>query len=146
MNSFEEIRFAYSDWDPAYPEDWTKPTLQEIERIQSKFGIAYPQQFIEFQLTECHSTPMGDFAFDNFGWAEPSLGPMENLGSIVKDAQEVGVPNNLAPFKHDNGDYFCFTETGGVVIWDHNSNMIESNENFQWASFIEWLYKSFEDE
>jgi len=89
---------------------------------------------------------MGDFAFDKFGWAESSLGPMENLGTTVQEAQQVGVPANLAPFKHDNGDYFCFTESDEVVIWDHNSNMIEQDKRYQWASFIEWLHRSFEDE
>ena len=146
MSTFEEIRNDYPDWDPAYPADWPKPTLQEIEKIQTDYGFNYPQQFIDFQLTECHVTPMGDFAFDNFGWAESSLGPMENLRTIVEDAQQIGVPTNLAPFKHDNGDYYCFNELGGVVIWDHNSNMIDQDKRYQWVSFIEWLHKSFEDE
>ena len=57
---------------------------------------------------------MGDFAFDNFGWAESNLGPIENLRTIVEDPQQVGVPIDFAPFKHNNGDYFCFTESGGV--------------------------------
>nr|WP_319393775.1 SMI1/KNR4 family protein [uncultured Desulfobacter sp.] len=146
MSTFEEIRNDYPDWEPAYPSDWPKPTLQEIENIQYDYGIKYPQEFIKFQLTECHITPMGDFAFDNFGWAESSLGPMENLRTIVEDAMQVEVPINLAPFKHDNGDYFCFTESGGVVLWDHNSNMVEQDQKYQWISFTEWLHKSFENE
>lgn len=146
MNTFETIRNAYPDWGPAYPSDWKKPSKEEIERIESVFGIQYSRQFIDFQLSECHTTPMGDFAFDNFGWAEPSLGPMENLGGIVADAQEAGVPANLAPFKQDNGDYVCLTESGEVVIWDHNSNMIEQDPRFQWGSFVDWLAQSFDDE
>lgn len=146
MNSFEEIRNAYSDWEPAYPADWLKPTRQEIERIQLEFGFTYPQEFIEFQLVECHKTPMGDFAFDDFGWAEPSRGPMGNLAMIVQDAQQIGVPKHLAPFKDDNSDFFCFTETGEVVIWDHNSNMIETDKQFHWVSFIDWLAHTFDEE
>lgn len=131
MAAFEDIRNEYSGWEPAYPSDWPKPTLHEIEKIQSEFNIKYPKQFIDFQLIECHRTPMGDFAFDNFGWAENSLGPMENLRAIVQDARQVGVPSDLLPFKHDNGDYYCFTESGEVVIWDHNSNMIEQDKDYQ---------------
>jgi hypothetical protein len=88
---------------------------------------------------------MGDFARDNFGWAEPSLGPMESLREIVRDAQQMGVPSNLAPFRQDNGDYYCCTEAGEVVIWDHNSNMVEVDKRYLWASFIDWLAESFED-
>ena len=146
MKSFEEIRAAHPDWDLAYPSNWPKPTIEEIERIQSEYGVRYSREFVDFQLTECHVTPMGDFAFDYFGWAEPSHGPMENLATIVQDAQEVGVPKNLAPFKCDNGDYFCCTEKGEVVIWDHNSGMIEEDEKFKWASFTDWLAQSFNEE
>ena len=49
MSAFEKIRNDYPDWDPAYPKDWPKPTLQEIENIQSGYGIMYPQEFIDFQ-------------------------------------------------------------------------------------------------
>lgn len=145
MSNFEEIRNAYPDWGPAYPSDWEKPTADELDRIQSTFGIRYPQEFVEFQLAECHRTPMGDFAFDNFGWAQANLGPMENLSDIVCDAQEVGVPKDLAPFKQDNGDFFCCSQTGSVVIWDHNSNMIEKDKRYQWASFTDWLSQTLED-
>ena len=145
MPTYDAIRKAYPDWDPAYPSAWPKPTREELDRIQAVSNIKYPDEFVAFQLTECHVTPMGDFAADNFGWAEPSLGPMENLATIVRDAQEMGVPNVMAPFKQDNGDFFCCTDTGGVVIWDHNSNMIERDKRFQWESFTDWLTQSFDE-
>jgi hypothetical protein len=144
MTTFAEIRDAYPDWDPAYPTDWEKPRKEELDRIQKEFGINFPQEFIDFQLIECHTTPMGDFAFDYFGWANPDLGPMENLASIVQDAQQVGVPKSLAPFRCDNGDYYCCTEEGKVVIWDHNSGAVEPDPTYQWDSFIDWLKASFD--
>ncbi len=143
MNSFEQIRNEYPDWGPAYLEEWEKPTLEELNRIQSVYGIKYPQEFINFQLIEGHKTPMGDFAWDNFGWACPSLEPMHNLAQIVKGAQQLGVPKSLAPFRDDNSDIFCFTETGEVVVWDHNSNSLYSSD--KWPSFIDWLASTFDD-
>jgi len=63
----------------------------------------------------------------------------------VKDYKEYGFPNYLTPFKQDNGDFWCFDnrtqieDEFPVVIWDHNSNNIEKDKNFQWKNFIEWL-------
>ena len=69
MASFAEIRDAHPELDPAFPVDWARPTLKEIRRIEGKFALKYPQDFIDFQLKECHTTPMGDFAFDYGGQA-----------------------------------------------------------------------------
>jgi hypothetical protein len=146
MPSFAEIRDAHPDLDPAFPVDWARPTMKEIRRIEGKFGVKYPQDFIDFQLKECHTTPMGDFAFDYFGWANAGLGPMENLSGIVADAQEVGVPKELAAFRCDNGDYYCCTREGAVVVWDHNARGIEPDVRYQWPTFLEWLAKSFDDD
>lgn len=88
---------------------------------------------------------MGDFAFEGFGWANKTLPPYMNLYEIVKDAREIGGPEMYTPFKVDNGDYYCFSgET--VVIWDHNSNGLETDQNFIWCDFCEWLEKSFEED
>ena len=146
MATFDDIRKEHSDYSPAYPEDWQKPSEEELIYIQSNFGIKYSSDFIQFQLVECHTTPMGDFAFDGFGWANPELELYLNLREIVKDAQEIGVPKSLAPFKWDNGDYYCITLDGAVVIWDHNSSDIEKNPDYRWASFSDWLFDSFEDD
>ncbi len=144
--TFEEIRSKFPDWDPAYPDDWERPSKEEIESIEKDYGIQYSEQFTQFQLVESHRTPMGDFASDDFGWANPNLGPATSLREKVKDASEVGVPKELAPFKDDNGDYFCITKEGKIVIWNHNSNGIEQDKNYQWESFVEWLDSTFEEE
>ncbi len=89
---------------------------------------------------------MGDFAFDNFGWASPTLGPMENLSLIVQDAQDYGIPTDLAPFKCDNSDYFCISKDGAVVIWEHDSNSICPDKEYKWDSFIDGLYASFNED
>ena len=144
MVSFEQIRHHFKDRSPAYPQDWPKPTIEEIQHIQKEFNIIYPQQFIDFQITECFTTPIGDFAFDGFGWANSQLEPYLNLRTIVDDAFSIGVPKIYSPFKGDNSDYYCFTENDKIVVWDHNSGSLEQNKEYQWDSFTDWIYKTME--
>jgi hypothetical protein len=112
MISFDSIKQRFPDRSAAFPSDWPKPNAEELAKIEGDFGVRYSEQFREFQLRECHSTPIGDVAFDYFGWAHPSLGPMENLRMIVEEAQGSGVPRDLAPFRCDNGDFSVRPVTG----------------------------------
>lgn len=145
MSIFAEIRAAYADWEPAYPADWSPPQREELDRIQSEYGVLYPDDFVLFQLEECHRTPMGDRAWDNFGWASADLEPMHNLRSIVSDARACGVDAALAPFREDNGDFFCCDRNGGVVIWDHHCGVLDSDSRSRWSSFSEWLKATFDE-
>jgi len=144
MSVFDKIRAAYPEREAAYPADWPRPTRDELDAIVRDFGVTYPDDFVAFQLAECHRTPMGDFACDNFGWAHPALGPMENLRHIVADARSVGVPEHLAPFRHDNGDYECCDATGAVVVWDHNAAAVDPDPKFNWPTFSDWLVASLD--
>lgn len=142
MTKFDEIRNKYPEIPPAFSNNWGKPSLIELNRIENDFHVKYPKEFEDFQLSECYRTPIGDIAFDGFGWASPNIDPYMNLYEIVKDSKQIGVPDNLSAFKEDNGDYYCFTDGGRIVIWDHNSNSIESNKDYQWESFCDWLLAS----
>lgn len=146
MPTFAEIRASHPDWDGAFPSDWTPPTRAELDGIQADFGIHYPADYVEFQLVECLRTPMGDTAWDGFGWANPSLEAYVNLRSMVQDAREMGVGDNLAPFRVDNADYWCFTQDGSVVIWDHNQGGVDDDARSQWPSFTAWWAATLEDE
>lgn len=116
-----------------------------MDRIENEFNIQFSDEFREFQLNECHKTPIGDFAFDNYGWANNELGPMENLSSIVADAQSIGVTRDFAPFKCDNGDYYCIDSSSRVVIWDHNGNGPDDDPGYIWTSFTKWLESTFDE-
>lgn len=143
---FEDIRNQYPDWGSAFPENWEKPTIAEIESIESEFGIKYSSEFKEFQLKDCHITPMGGEAWDGYGWANPSLEKLYNLKEVVKGASIVGVPKNLAPFREENGDFYCEEEDGKIGIWDHNTGLLETDENYKWKSFVNWLSSTLEEE
>jgi len=145
MTTFDSIRQRFADRPAAFPADWPKPSAQELAKIEEDYGIQYSVQFREFQVAECHSTPIGDTAFDYFGWAQPSLGPMENLRKIVEESLSYGIPKSLAPFRCDNGDFFCIASDGRIVIWDHNTGQIETDSRYQWSSFAEWLLHGLEE-
>lgn len=146
MSLFEKIREQYPDWEAAFPNEWAKPTRKELDRIQKTYGVTFPQEFVEFQLTECLITPMGDFVWDGFGFASTDIDPCNSLSEIVSDAQAFGVPKNLAPFRDSNSDFFCFTQSGEVVVWDHNSNDLYQQATDRWPSFGAWLAASFEED
>jgi len=143
---FNKIKEKYPNYDPSFNEDWEKPNINDLNKISNDFNCKYPTEFIDFQLKYCFEIPMGDFAWDGFGWANLQLEPYMNLYKIVKDARTIGVPDYLSPFKNDNSDYYCFDtryEGFPVVIWDHNSQDIEKDSNFKWKNFIDWLENSF---
>jgi len=150
--TFEDLKLKYPERGPAFPEDWEKPTREHLSFIMETYGCQYPKSFIDFQLQYCHRVPMGDFAWDDFGWASPTAEPYWSLEEVVKDYQEIGFPGYLAPFRQDNGDFWCFDtrkpDPQGefpVVIWDHNADSIEKDPAYQWKNFIEWLDQTMEE-
>ncbi|MDB4923897.1 SMI1/KNR4 family protein [Mucilaginibacter sp.] len=150
--TFHSIRTTYSGYDPAFPSKMKRPNQKDLNLIIDRYDCKFPPSFIQFQLEECQSTPMGDYAFDGFGWANSTLDPYMNLQEIVKGFRELNYPKWLTPFKTDNGDYWCFDNRSTinnefpVVIFDHNSNNIEKESIYNWENFLDWLAGSFKDE
>lgn len=150
--TFNDLKNKYTDRGSAFPQDLPKPNKEDLNKFIEQFDCRFSASFIDFQLKYCHEVSMGDFAWDGFGWANNALEPYMNLEVVVKDYNDCGFPNYLTPFRQDNGDFWCFdnrTQTGEeypIVIWDHNSNGIEKDKNFQWENFIEWLDSTMEEE
>lgn len=150
--TFEDLRKKYPEREAVLPSKFEKPSKEDMASIQKKYSCLFPQSFIQFQLEYCDKVPMGDFAFDGFGWANINLEPYLNLEEIVRDYQEDDSPCYLSPFRVDNGDFWCFDtrqpdENGEypVVIWSHNDNDVERNPDYQWRNFIDWLDKTVEE-
>lgn len=150
--TFEELHKKYPNRGAAFPSDLDKPNEKDLEDIQTKYKCIFPISFVQFQLNYSDKTPMGDFAFVGFGWANVKLEPYLNLEEVVKDFQELNFPSYLSPFRTDNGDFWCFdtrhTDQNGefpIVIWSHNANDIEREPNYNWTNFIDWLDKTMED-
>jgi len=149
--TFGDVRSKHPNYSPAFPETWAKPDKVTLDNIMLRYECKFSPSFIEFQLTSCHDTPMADYAFDGFGWANSSIPPYANLEELVKDFRELNYPRWLSPFKTDNGDYWCFdtrnqdNEEYPVVIYDHNSNSLENLPQYNWHNFIEWLARGFDE-
>lgn len=151
MTTFKDLKERYADRDPAFPLHLPLPNEQDLNELIEKYHCKFPKSFIEFQLKYCTEVPMGDFAFDGFGFAAKGLEPYMSLEEILKDYKMLGFPKYLTPFREENGDYWCFDNRNTVlespvVIFDHNSNGIESAPNFKWKNFINWLDKTMEDD
>ena len=148
--TFEEIKLKYADRSPAFPTHFPEPNETDLNKLIEKYKCKFPQSFVEFQLKYCKEIPLGDFAYDGFGFANSELEPYMNLEHILKDYAELECPEYLTPFRQDNGDFWCFDNRSAesefpVVIFDHQSNVIESDPNFKWKNFIDWIDKTMDD-
>jgi len=149
--TFEDIKVKYSEREPAFPEHLPKPNETDLNNLIKKYNCKFPKSFINFQLTYCNRVPIGDFSFEGFGWSNKELGPNMNLEEILKGYSDLKFPDYLTPFRYDNGDFWCFDNRVSkseypVVIFDHNSNDIETDSNYKWTNFIDWLDKTMEDD
>lgn len=149
--TFEEIKNKYSDYESAFPKSLPRPNESDLNDLIKRYNCLYPKSFIDFQLKYCDKVPIGDISYDGFGWANKKLEPHMNLETILKDYSDLQFPKFLTPFRYDNGDFWCFDNRSTepefpVVIFDHNSNDIESNPNYKWNNFIDWLDKTMEEE
>lgn len=149
--TLKDLKDKYADREPAFPKHLQKPNISDLNYLIEKYNCKFPQSYIDFQLKYCTEVSIGDFAFDGFGWANKELEPNLNLEEILKDYNELGFPEYLTPFRYDNGDFWCFDNRNSVsefpvVIFDHNSNGIESNPKYKWNNFIDWLDSTMEME
>lgn len=148
--TFETLKEKYKNREPAYPSSCPKPNENCLNELIEKYNCNYPQSFIEFQLKYCLEIPLGEFAFEGLGFANNDLNPNMKLEEVLVDYQELEFPDYLTPFRYENGDYWCFDNRGNkkefpVVIYDHNSNSIESNPEYKWDNFIDWIDKTMDD-
>jgi hypothetical protein len=149
---FDDLGRRYSHWDPARNSAQAPPTRAELERLEREQGHAYPPSFVAFQLEHSVSTPMGDNAGIDFGWAHRTQpNAIRGLGvaleEIVADARMVGVDSTLLPFRADaDGNFFCFDtqcrRSDGecpVVFWDHDVAAVLDVSHYRWSDFATWL-------
>ena len=149
--TFEELKEKYADRATAFPIDFPVPNATDLRELIEEYQCKFPKSFIDFQLGYCTEVPMGDVAFEGFGFANKQLDPYMNLEEVLKDYAELKFPKYLTPFKQDNGDFLCFDNRSPepefpIVIFDHNSYEIVTDPGHTWNNFIDWLDKTMEDE
>jgi hypothetical protein len=106
--TFKDIKEKYSDREPAFPSNCPEPNEADLNELIEKYNCKFPKSFIDFQLKFCKEVPIGDFAFEGFGFANKKLEPNMNLEEVLKDYAELKFPEYLTPFRQDNGDFWCF--------------------------------------
>ena len=148
--TFDHVRARYCPCG-SFPPDLPKPSRNELDALVVQFKRSYPPSFVAFQLRECGSTPMAPRDWDGFGWANPELEPYMSLRSVLECAEESRVPSHLSPFRHDEGNFFCFdtsrpdsTQEYPVVFWDHDERGVLNVPHYQWPTFLEWLASGLE--
>ena len=149
--TFEDIKNKYPDRDPAFPLNLPEPDADTLNRLIEKYNCKYPKSFIDFQIKYFKEIPIGDFAFEGLGFANNELDLYMSLEEVLKDYRELNYPEYLTPFKQDNGDFWCFDSRDSdseppVVIWDHNNNNVETDSDFRWSNFIDWIDRTMNDE
>lgn len=150
---FPEIENDCSDIEPAFPPDLPKPNKYDLHYITEKYNCKFSPSFYNFQIEYCHCMTMDDNDFNGFGWANRELEPNMNLEKLVQEYRELKLPDYLTPFKHVNGDFWCFDNRTlinlieyPVVIWRHRLNDIEQDKDLQWDDFYEWVERSKKDD
>ena len=98
--TFDELKNKYPDRDASFPDGKPRPNQENLNLIMEEYGCSYPKSFIDFQLIRCHEVPMGDFAWDGFGWANKDLPPDMNLEKIVRDFKELNFQNDVILMYH----------------------------------------------
>ncbi|WP_226102704.1 SMI1/KNR4 family protein [Dickeya oryzae] len=56
------------------------------------------------------------------------------LSSAVKDAKDMGVPDNWLPICEDNGSYYCILPNGEIRYWTPDGYSDES-----WPDIASWI-------
>src|SRR5258708_33307827 len=151
MIEFADLRRRYPTRPAAHPPGWTLPTIADFEQLQGRYRCRFPPSFVRFQTSDCQTTPMGGGA-NAFGWASPDAEPHMRLELILQEAQEVGVPSDLVPFHHDEGNFLCFATQERdrlgefpVVFWDHDEHGTLVGPENRWPNFVAWLAADLED-
>ena len=112
------------------PRPFRRPTLADVEFAESQLGVKLHADYRRFLLVA------GDVTY---GTKEPltvvAEGSHVDLVRVVRCCWKRGVPARLLPFCEDNGNYFCLTEAGEVVYWDHNGMTSE-----RWPDLAAWIH------
>jgi hypothetical protein len=92
------------------------PTAKEVEEAERALAIRFHPDYRRFQLEVGNITS---------GVLEPAvvlpdISPYLDLRKTARDAWRLGVPKDVLPFCHDNGNYYFIDQDGVVGFWDHD--------------------------
>jgi len=112
------------------PKPRRRPTETDVTLAERGLGIQLHADYRAFLLAA------GDVVY---GTKEPLtvVAPRSHVdlvSVVTKCWDRYGVPKDLFPFCEDNGNYFCLSNTGKVVYWDHKGPTDE-----RWPDLASWI-------
>lgn len=105
------------------------PSESEIATAERALGVQFPPDYRSFLLQA------SDVAYGTLEPAVviPDCGHL-SLVEIARRAWQAGVPRDHLPFCEDNGDYYCFSPDGRIVLWSHDRLFSGS-----WPDLAHWI-------
>jgi hypothetical protein len=101
----------------------------EVAAAERALGVTFPADYRYFLF---HGSDVV------YGTTEPAVVIPDcghlNLVEVVQTARQVGVPREFLPFCEDNGDYYCITPDGRVVLWSHDGIFSGT-----WPDLAHWI-------
>ncbi len=113
--TLDEALQKLRDASQPVPKPLRLPSAAEVDAAERDIGVVFHADYRRFQL-EASNVVVGVL---EPAVVLPDMGYLD-LRETVKEAREIGVPHEVVPFCHDNGDYFFITRGGEVGFWDHN--------------------------
>ncbi len=106
------------------------PTKDEVADAESQLGVKFHEDYRQF-LLEASDVMYGTLEPAR---VTPDSGYLDLVETVRTAWNEDSVPRNLLPICYDNADYFCLSEAGEVLYWDHNGTTDE-----KWPSLAAWI-------
>jgi hypothetical protein len=112
------------------PKPFRLPSEEEVAVAEDVLGVSFHRDYKRF-LLEASDVVHGTL---EPAMVTPGTGHRDLIQMAKAAWEEDGVPRNLLPFCFDNGNYFCMSEMGEVVYWDHNGST-----NEKWSNLAIWI-------
>jgi hypothetical protein len=108
------------------------PSDKDVENAEVRLGIKLHPDYRRFLLKASDVV---------FSVLEPAVitspGAHNDLFRMAPRAwDEYGISRALLPVCEDNGDYYCMTPDGRIVLWSHDMNSLSGAE---WSNLATWI-------
>lgn len=107
------------------------PGDEVIDSAQELLGVRFHPDYIAFIKS---GYDLGDSVLEPLEIDNPKT--YVDMYEYCKKAWEFwGVPRSLLPIVHDNADFYCVNQVGGVEFWSHDARAVTES----WSTFGDWV-------
>ncbi|MCO7225684.1 SMI1/KNR4 family protein [Pleionea sp. CnH1-48] len=106
------------------------PDLDLLVEIEEEIFIPLPKEFKDFLMS------VSDVVYGSIEPVTVSDDALHtHLPDVAAEAWDIGVSRELIPICRQGSNYYCITQTGEIVFWQHGD--IDSAQ--EWDSIWEWV-------